>query len=121
MEIKRGDIFFADLSPVLGAEMGGIRYVVVVQDDELNDEVSLNGGTVIVAPISSNSSEIGTEDARAIIPADIPELSLFSYQILPFEIRAIDTKRLKDYVGHLSNETMAELDRRLKFVLSIKE
>ncbi len=55
MEIKRGDIFFADLSPVLGSEMGGMRYVVVIQNDELNDEASSNGNTVIVAPLSDPS------------------------------------------------------------------
>ena len=119
MKIKRGDIFFADLSPVVGAEMGGIRYVVVIQNDELNDEVSSNGGTVIVAPLSSNSIEVGNCNAMATIPVEIPELSLFSYKILLFGIRAIDTKRLKDYIGRLKDETIEELDKQLQFVLNI--
>lgn len=119
MKIKRGDVFFADLSPVFGTEMGGMRYVVIIQNDELNDETSLNGGTVIVAPLSSNNIEVGSKTAMATIPADIPEFARFSYRILLFGIRAIDTKRLKDYIGRLSDETMMKLDKKLKYALSL--
>ena len=99
MKIKRGDIFFADLSPVLGSEVGGMRYVVVIQNEELNEEVSSNGGTVIVAPLSSNSTEVESRNTTATILVDIPELSLFSYRILLYGIRAIDTTRLKIILG----------------------
>ena len=119
MIIKRGDIFWADLSPVFGAEMGGIRYVVIVSNDESNEEASSNGGTVIVAPLSSNITEFESQTAMATIPADIPELPLFSYRILLFGIRAIDTKRLKDYIGRLKDETIAELDKKLKYALDL--
>lgn len=121
MKIKRGDIFFADLSPVLSSEIGGLRYVVIVSNDELNEEASLNGGTVIVAPLSSNNAEVKNRNATATVAVDIPELSLFSYRILLYGIRAIDTKRLKDYIGHLNNETIEKLDKRLRFVLDIKK
>ena len=119
MKIKRGDIFFADLSPVLGSEIGGLRYVVIVSNDELNDEASSNSGTVIVAPLSSNSMDVGAKNARAMMPADIPELSVFSYKILLYEIRSIDTRRLKNHIGRLSDETMAELDKKLKDALGL--
>ena len=119
MKIKRGDIFFADLSPVLGSEIGGLRYVVIVSNDELNEEASSNGGTVIVAPLSSNSTEVESRNAMATISADIPELPLFSYKILLYEIRSIDTKRLKNHIGRLSDETMAELDKKLKYALRL--
>lgn len=119
MIIKHGDIFFADLSPAVGAEIGGLRYVVVIQNDELNDEACLNGGSVIIAPMSSNKIEVGNRTAMATIPVDIPELSLFSYRILLFGIRAIDTKRLKEHIGHLKDETIEELDKQLQFVLNI--
>ena len=119
MKIERRDIFFADLSPVLGSEVGGMRYVVVIQNNELNDEASSNGGTVIVAPLSSNSTEFESQNAMATIPADIPELPLFSYRILLFGIRAIDTKRLKNHIGRLSDETMTELDKKLKDALGL--
>ena len=121
MIIKRGDIFFADLSPVLGSEVGGMRYVVVIQNNELNDEASSNGGTVIVAPLSSNNAEVESRNATATVAVDIPELSLFSYRILLYGIRAIDTKRLKDYIGHLNEETIEKLDKQLRFVLDIKK
>lgn len=119
MIIKRGDIFFADLSPVLGSEVGGMRYVVVIQNNELNDEASSNGGTVIVAPLSSNNAEVESRNATATVDVDIPELSLFSYRILLYGIRAIDTKRLKNHIGRLSDETMAELDKKLKYALGL--
>lgn len=119
MKIKRGDIFFADLSPVSSAEIGGMRYVVVIQNDELNDEASLNGGTVIVAPLSSNNIEVGGQTAIATISANIPEIELFSYKVLLFGIRAIDTKRLKNYIGRLSDETMSELGEKLKYALGL--
>ena len=119
MNIKRGDIFFADLSPVFGAEIGGLRYVVVVSNDELNEEASSNGGTVIVAHLSSNNAEDKNRNATATKPVAIPELSPFSYQILLFGIRAIDTKRLKNHIGRLSDETMAELDKKLKYALRL--
>lgn len=119
MKIKRGDIFFADLSPVLGSEIGGMRYVVVIQNNELNDEASSNGGTVIVAPLSSNSTEVESRNATATKPVAIPELSAFSYKILLYEIRSIDTKRLKNHIGRLSDETMAEFDKKLKYALRL--
>ena len=84
MKIKRGDIFFADLSPVLGSEIGGLRYVVIVSNDELNEEAYSNGGTVIVAPLSSNSTEVESRNATATMLVDIPKLSPFSYGILLF-------------------------------------
>lgn len=121
MKIKRGDIFFADLSPVFGSEIGGMRYAIIVSNDELNDEASSNGGTVIVAPLSSNNAEVKNWNATATMPVDIPELSLFAYQILLFQIRAIDPKRLKDYIGHLNDETIEKLDKQLQFVLDINE
>ncbi len=119
MKIKRGNIFFADLSPVLGSEIGGLRYVVIVSNNELNDEASSNGGTVIVAPLSSNSAEVESRNATATVAVDIPELSLFSYRILLYGIRAIDTTRLKNHIGRLSDETMAELDKKLKDALGL--
>ena len=119
MKIERRDIFFADLSPVLGSEVGGMRYVVVIQNNELNDEASSNGGTVIVAPLSSNNAELESQNAMATILADIPELPLFSYRILLFGIRAIDIKRVKEHIGCLNDETMAELDKKLKDALGL--
>ena len=93
--------------------------MVVIQNNELNDEASSNGGTVIVAPLSSNNAEVESRNATATVDVDIPELSLFSYRILLYGIRAIDTKRLKNHIGRLSDETMAELDKKLKYALGL--
>ena len=119
MIIKRGDIFFADLSPVLGSEIGGLRYVVIVSNDELNEEASSNGGTVIVAPLSSNSTEVESRNATATMLVDIPELSLFSHQILLFGIRAIDVSRLGEHVGCLDDSTINELEKNLALTLGL--
>ncbi len=119
MKIRRGDIFFADLSPVLGTEMGGVRYVVVLQNDELNDEACLNGGSVIIAPLSSSSIDVGLHTQNTILPVAISELDLFSYQILPFGIRAIDVSRLGEYVGRLDDSTINELEEKLAFTLGL--
>lgn len=119
MKIERGDIFFADLSPVIGSEIGGMRYVVVIQNDELNNETCSDGGTVIVAPLSSNNLEINSQTAMATIPTNIPEIALFPYRILLFGIRAIDTKRLKNHIDRLSDETMAEIGEKLKYALDL--
>ena len=93
--------------------------MVIIQNDELNDETSLNGGTVIVAPLSSNIIEVESHAAMASISADIPELASFSYKVLLFGIRAIDTNCLKNHIGRLSDEIMAELDKKLKYALSL--
>ena len=120
MKIKRGDIFWSDLSPAIGAESGGLRCIVVLQSDELNDEVSLNGGTVTVAPIISRAMKVGANTSKAILPVNISELSLFrDYQILLFQPRAIDVRRLKERVGRLSPETMAEVDKKLSFAMGL--
>lgn len=119
MKIKRGDIFFADLSPVLGTEMGGVRYVVVLQNDELNDEACLNGGSVIIVPLSSSSIDVGLHTQNTILSVTIPKLDLFSYQILPFGIRAIDVSRLREYVGSLDDSTINELEKKLAFTLGL--
>ena len=93
--------------------------MVVIQNNELNDEASSNGGTVIVAPLSSNNAEVESRNATATVAVDIPELSLFSYRILLYGIRAIDTKRLKNHIGRLSAETMSELGEKLKYALGL--
>lgn len=119
MKIKRGNIFFADLSPVLGAEIGGLRYVVIVSNDELNEEASSNVGTVIVAPLSSNSTEVESRNATATMLVNIPELTPFSYQILLFGIRAIDVSRLGEHVGCLDDSTINELEKNLALTLGL--
>ena len=118
MKIKRGDIFWANLSPVIEKEIGGMRYVVVVSNDGIKDESFSNGGTVIVAPLSAKEIE-GSQSSMAVISANIPELETFPYRVLLIGIRAINTERLKNHIGCLSDEAMAELDKKLRYVLGL--
>ena len=113
MQIKRGDIFYADLSPVVGSEQGGIRPVLIVQ----NDVGNRHSPTVICAAITSRMN-------KAKLPTHI-ELDATKYQIvknsvvLLEQIRTIDKQRLKDYVCHLDKEIMRRIDEALKISFSL--
>ena len=98
MVIKRGDMFYADLSPVVGSEQGGIRPVLIIQND-LGNKYS---PTVIAAAITSQTGktklpthiEIGTENRR------IKNNSV----VLTEQIRTIDKSRLKEKIGHIDDQ-----------------
>ena len=102
MLIKRGEIYFADLSPVVGSEQGGVRPVLVVQND-IGNKYS---PTVIAAAITSKLDkaklpthiEVGAEYG-------LPKNSV----ILMEQIRTLDKKRLKDKIGQLDNALMISL------------
>lgn len=102
--VKRGDIYYADLSPVVGSEQGGMRPVLIVQNDTGNK----HSPTVIAAAITS---QIG----KARLPTHI-ELGAKSYGlsrdsvILLEQIRTIDKSRLKDKMGRLDAPTMNKVD-----------
>ena len=108
MIVKRGDIFYADLSPVVGSEQGGIRPVLVVQNDVGNKY----SPTVIVAAITSQIN-------KAKMPTHI-ELSCDDYGlskdsvVLMEQIRTIDKKRLKEKIGHMDEEHTKNIDEALK-------
>ena len=100
MVVKRGDIFFADLSPVVGSEQGGVRPVLIVQNDVGNKY----SPTIIAAAITSQIN-------KAKLPTHI-EISAEEYGltkdsvILLEQIRTIDKKRLKDKFGKLDDDLM---------------
>ena len=97
MVIKRGDMFYADLSPVIGSEQGGIRPVLVIQNDVGNK----HSPTVIVSAITSqqHKSKLPTH-----IELDSYKLGLKSDSILLTEqIRTIDKSRLKEKIGHIDD------------------
>lgn len=104
--VKRGDIFYADLSPVVGSEQGGIRPVVVIQNDVGNKY----SPTTIVAPITSqtNKSKMPTH-VQASAKTDLPRNSV----ILLEQIRTIDKRRLRDKIGHFDDRVMHALDHAL--------
>ena len=97
MIVKRGDMFYADLSPVVGSEQGGIRPVLVIQNDTGNKY----SPTVIVSAITSqlNKNKLPTH-----IELDSKEFGLKSNSvILAEQIRTIDKSRLKEKIGHIDD------------------
>lgn len=110
MLIKRGDIFYADLDPVVGSEQGGVRPVLVVQNNVGNK----HSPTVVVVPISS----VRKKDLPVHIQirySGVPRNST----VLAEQIRTIDRRRLQKYVGSLDREFMKEIDRILKISIGV--
>ena len=105
--VKRGDIFYADLSPVVGSEQGGIRPVLIIQND-IGNKFS---PTVIAAAITSKIN-------KAKMPTHI-ELSATDYGlqkdsvILTEQIRTLDKKRLKERLGKLDGDLLNKVDEAL--------
>ena len=100
MSVRRGDIYYADLSPVIGSEQGGLRPVLIVQ----NDIGNRYSPTVIAAAITSRMS-------KAKLPTHIDiyagEVGLAKDSVILLEqIRTLDKRRLKEKMGHLDDEVM---------------
>ena len=108
MIIQRGDIYYADLRPVVGSEQGGIRPVLIIQ----NDVGNRHSPTVICAAITSQMH-------KAKLPTHV-ELACKEYAlakdsvVLLEQLRTIDKKRLKDKVCHLDEDTLLKIDRALE-------
>ncbi len=115
ISVKRGDIYYADLSPVVGSEQGGMRPVLIVQNDTGNK----HSPTVIAAAITSQIN-------KARLPTHI-ELSAKSYGltkdsvILLEQIRTIDKRRLKEHMGKLDNSLMNRVDNAIAVSFGLNE
>ena len=107
MVVKRGDVFYADLRPVVGSEQGGIRPVVIIQ----NDIGNRYSPTVICAAITSKINKAKMPTHVAIQANDV-ELMRDSVVLLE-QIRTIDKRRLKDRICHLTGESMERVDECL--------
>jgi mRNA interferase MazF len=107
MTIKRGEIYYADLSPVIGSEQGGIRPVLIIQ----NDVGNRYSPTVIAAAITSQKDKTKLP-THINVSADACGLSKNSIVLLE-QVRTIDKQRLKERMGHLDNEAMNKIDRAL--------
>ena len=102
MVIKRGDMFYADLSPVVGSEQGGIRPVLIIQNDMGNKY----SPTVIAAAITS---QINKNKLPTHIEIDSEEFGLKSDSVvLAEQIRTIDKSRLKEKIGHIDDEKIMD-------------
>jgi len=112
--VKRGDIFYADLSPVVGSEQGGIRPVIVIQNDVGNKY----SPTVIVAAITSQIN-------KAKLPTHV-EISSEEYGlnkdsvVLLEQIRTLDQKRLKEKIGHMTDKDMKMVDEALSISVGLQ-
>ncbi len=104
MNIKRGDIYYADLSPVIGSEQGGIRPVLIVQ----NDVGNRFSPTVIAAAITSQQTKAKLPTHIAI-GAQTSGLSKDSVVLLE-QVRTIDKRRLKEKMGTVSENSMKEIN-----------
>lgn len=115
MIIKRGDIFYADLSPVIGSEQGGVRPVLIVQNDVGNKY----SPTVIAAAITSqiNKAKLPTH-----IEISAQEYGLLKDSVILLEqIRTIDKKRLREKVGRLDDDLMARVNEALSVSFGLAE
>jgi len=105
--MKRGDIYRADLDPVIGSEQGGIRPVVIIQ----NDTGNLHSPTVIVAAITTRNKKPG-------LPIHVPITAAESglkrdSVVLTEQVRTLEKTRLTQYLGSLTPEAMKRLDHAL--------
>ena len=104
MTVKRGDIYYADLSPVVGSEQGGLRPVLIVQND-LGNKYS---PTVIAAAITS---QIGKTRLPTHIDVTADRFGLSKDSVILLEqIRPIDKQRLKEKMGHLDDSVMKRVN-----------
>ncbi|CCQ96810.1 MULTISPECIES: type II toxin-antitoxin system PemK/MazF family toxin [Bacillota] len=113
MNVKRGDVFYADLSPVVGSEQGGVRPVLVIQND-IGNKYS---PTIIVAAITSqiNKAKLPTH-----VEISAPEYGLPKDSVVLLEqVRTIDKKRLREKIGRFNDEMMEKVDDCLKISLGL--
>ena len=105
--MKRGDVYYADLRPVIGSEQGGIRPVLIIQ----NDVGNRHSPTVICAAITSKMN-------KAKLPTHI-ELNALTYDmdkdsvVLLEQLRTIDKKRLREHMGRLDDKQMTLVDEAI--------
>ena len=105
--VKRGDIYYADLSPVIGSEQGGIRPVLIIQNDVGNKY----SPTVIAAAITS---QINKAKMPTHIELSASEYGLYKDSVILLEqIRTIDKKRLREKVAHLDKKLMEDVNNAL--------
>ena len=111
-EIKRGEIYYADLSPVVGCEQDGVRPVVVLQ----NDVGNRHSPTTIVAAITSKRTKTDFPTHVAIQAEGLERDSM----VLLEQIRTIDKARLLGYIGEADQVTLEEVDRAIVVSFGIK-
>ena len=114
MIVKKGDLYFADLSPVVGSEQGGVRPVLVVQNDVGNKY----SPTIIVAAITSQTkAQLQTHVKLEASDGGLSKNSV----VLMEQLRTIDKRRLKEHIGTLSQAQLPSVDQALSISLGITD
>ena len=112
-EVRRGEIYHADLNPVFGSEQGGYRPVLIIQ----NNRGNRHSPTVIVAAITSRP--------KTKLPTHVPINGIKGLEkesfVLLEQIRTLDKGRLDDFVGRLNREQMIKVDKALRTSMEIKK
>lgn len=113
--VKRGEMYYADLSPVIGSEQGGIRPVLIIQND-IGNKYS---PTIIAAAVTSrlNKARLPTHIELTSETYGLPKDSV----VLLEQLRTLDKKRLKDEIGLLDNETMNKVNNALLISLGFNQ
>lgn len=111
MIVKRGDVFYADLDPIIGSEQGGIRPVLVVQNN-IGNKYS---PTLVVLPISSTKKPHLPTHIRICGSKMLPKDSV----VLAEQIRTIDRNRLQSYVGSLGIEIIEKINEAMKISIGV--
>jgi len=112
--VKRGDMFYADLSPVVGSEQGGVRPVLIVQND-IGNKYS---PTVIAAAVTS---QINKAKMPTHIEIDAEAYGLAKDSVILMEqIRTIDKKRLKEKIGRIDDELMEKVNEALQISFGLE-
>lgn len=115
MIVKRGDIYYADLSPVVGSEQGGVRPVLIVQNNVGNKF----SPTVIAAAITS---QINKAKMPTHIEIDADDYGLSKDSVILLEqVRTIDKRRLKERIGHLNDHLMDRVNEAIEISLGLEE
>jgi mRNA interferase MazF len=111
--IRRGDIYYADLRPVVGSEQGGVRPVLIIQNEAGNKHSS----TVICAAITSkmNKAKLPTHVEISACNCDLAKDSV----VLLEQVRTIDKQRLKEKVCHIGDDIIHKVDDALKISLDL--
>lgn len=112
--VRRGDIYYADLSPVVGSEQGGIRPVVIIQND-IGNKYS---PTVICAAVTSNTHKTKLPTHISVNPQSSNRLIKDSIVLLE-QLRTIDKKRLKEWIGTLTETEMNGIDKALSISIGL--
>ena len=112
--VKRGDIYYADLSPVVGSEQGGVRPVLIVQ----NDTGNRHSPTVIAAAITSQTGKARLPTHISVSPRScgLPKESV----ILLEQVRTLDKRRLREKMGRLDDGVMRKVDSAIAVSLGLQ-